>query len=91
MRPVKITVASIICALILISAGCDSQVRDLKLQNDTQRKHIADLESQLQAQNLQLEQMKRQLEAMSGKGNIEMSAMQQKIAGRRISQEKSPD
>ena len=81
MRLSTITVTSIVCALLLINAGCDSsQVRDLKIQNDTQRKHIADLESQLQAQNLQLEQMKRQLDALSGKGNIEMSAMQQKIA-----------
>jgi chemotaxis protein MotB len=80
MRLSTITVTSIVCALLLINAGCDSQVRDLKIQNDTQRKHIADLESQLQAQTLQLEQMKRQLDAMGGKGNIEMSALQQRVA-----------
>jgi chemotaxis protein MotB len=81
MRLSTITVTSIVCALLLINAGCDSaQVKDLKFQNDTQRKRIADLESQLQAQTLQLEQMKRQLDAMSGKGNIEMSALQQKVA-----------
>ena len=81
MRTVKITVTSIICALILITAGCETpQVQDLKLQNDTQRKRIADLESQLQAQNLQLEQMKRQLDSIGGKGNIEISTLQQKVA-----------
>jgi chemotaxis protein MotB len=80
MRLSTITVTSIVCALFLFNAGCDSQVRDLKIQNDTQRKHIADLESQLQAQTLQLEQMKRQLDAMGGKGNIEMSALQQRVA-----------
>jgi chemotaxis protein MotB len=82
MRSARITVTSIVCALILVSAGCVSQqqYKDLKIQNDRQQKRIAELESELQAATLQVEQMKRQLDAMGGKAGIEMSAMQQKIA-----------
>jgi chemotaxis protein MotB len=81
MRPARITVTSIVCALILISAGCMSeQLKDLKIQNDRQQKRIAELESEVQTATLQAEQMKRQLDALGGKSGIEMSAMQQKIA-----------
>ncbi|MBN2020013.1 MAG: OmpA family protein [Sedimentisphaerales bacterium] len=81
MRLATITVTSIVCGLFLITAGCDSaQIRDLKLQNQTQQRRIAQLESEVQAANLQLDQLKRQLEAMGGRSGIEMSALQQKIA-----------
>jgi chemotaxis protein MotB len=82
MRLTRISVVSAVCAIILISTGCVSSqsYKDLKLQNDTQRKRIADLESQLQAATLQLDQLKRQLDAMGGRSGIEMTALQQKVA-----------
>lgn len=82
MRPARITVTSIVCALILISAGCvsEQQYKDLKIQNDRQQKRIAELESEAQAATLQADQMKRQLESLGGKSGAEIAAMQQKIA-----------
>jgi chemotaxis protein MotB len=82
MRLVTVSVISIVCALFILTSGCVSEqdYKDLKIQNDMQRRRIADLESQLQAAELQLDRMKRGLEAMGGKSGIEMNALQQKIA-----------
>ena len=82
MRLATIPVICAVCALFIFSSGCVSEQsnKDLKIQNDTQRKRLADLESQLQAANLQLDQMKRQVDALGGKNNIEAGSMQQKIA-----------
>ena len=67
---------------MIFATGCvsDQQFKDLKMQNTAQEKRIKDLESQVQAANLELEQAKRQIEALGGKGNVEMQALQQKIA-----------
>jgi chemotaxis protein MotB len=67
---------------MIFATGCvsDQQFKDLKMQNAAQEKRIKDLESQVQAANLELEQAKRQIEALGGKGNVEMQALQQKIA-----------
>jgi chemotaxis protein MotB len=56
------------------------QVKDLKLRNATQERRIRELESQLQAATLELDQLKRQFDATGGRTGIEMDAMQQKIA-----------
>ena len=80
MRALKLSVVSIICAYLLLITGCDSQQKDLRIQNDTQRKHIAELESELQSTGLQLEQLKRQLADVKEKGGIEADTLQQKIA-----------
>jgi chemotaxis protein MotB len=82
MRFAKITVISIVCAIILATTGCvsEQQYKDLKIQNATQQKRIAELESELQTATLQVDQMKRQLDALGGKSGVEISAMQQKIA-----------
>ncbi len=66
---------------MIFTAGCVSdQQKDLKLQNSAQERRIKELEGQLQAANLELEQAKRQIDALSGKGNVEMQALQQKVA-----------
>ena len=81
MRAIKLSVVSIVCAYLLLLTGCESpQQKDLRIQNDTQRKRIAELESELQATNLQLEQTKRQLADAQAKGGIEVDTLQQKIA-----------
>jgi chemotaxis protein MotB len=82
MRLIKITVISIVCALILSTTGCvsEQQYKDLKIQNATQQKRIGELESELQTATLQLDQMKRQLDALGGKTGVEIGSMQQKIA-----------
>ncbi|MCJ7729896.1 MAG: OmpA family protein [Sedimentisphaerales bacterium] len=81
MRALKLSVVSIVCACLLLLTGCESpQQKDLRIQNDTQRKRIAELESELQATGLQLEQLKRQLTDAKGKGDVEVDTLQQKIA-----------
>jgi chemotaxis protein MotB len=67
---------------MIFTTGCvsDQQFKDLKIQNTTQERRIKELEGQLQAANLELEQAKRQIEALGGKGNVEMQALLQKVA-----------
>jgi chemotaxis protein MotB len=67
---------------MIITSGCvsEQQFKDLKLQNASQERRIKELESQLQTATLELDQAKRQVEALSGKGGIEMNALQQKVA-----------
>jgi chemotaxis protein MotB len=80
MRALTLLVVSVVCAFIILAGGCESaQLKDLKIQNDTQRKRIAEIESQVQAANLELEQLKRQLADAKQKGGVEVDALQQKI------------
>jgi chemotaxis protein MotB len=65
---------------VFLAAGCGSELRDLKIQNDTQRIRIEELESQLRTIQLELDQAKRQLAASQEKGGIEVDTLQQKIA-----------
>ena len=81
MRLGTILVTGIVCISLLTTSGCMSdQVKDLKFKNATQERRIRELESQVQAATLELDQLKRQLDAMGGRSGIEMNAMQQKIA-----------
>ncbi len=82
MRLGTILVIGIVCASLIITSGCVSEqsYKDLKLQNATQERRIRELEGQLQAATLELDQLKRQLDATGGRSSIEMNAMQQKIA-----------
>ena len=82
MRLATVIVASVVCASLVITSGCVSEqnYKDLKLQNATQEKRIRELESQLQTATLELDRLKRQLDATGGRSGIEMNAMQQKIA-----------
>ena len=82
MRLATVSVISFICAAMIITSGCvsDQQFKDLKMQNASQERRIKELESQLQAATLELDQAKRQVETLSGKGSIEMQALQQKVA-----------
>jgi chemotaxis protein MotB len=66
---------------MIFASGCNSdQMKDLKMQNAAQDRRIKELEGQLQAANVELDQAKRQIEALGGKGNVEMQALVQKVA-----------
>ncbi|MGD0597551.1 MAG: OmpA family protein [Sedimentisphaerales bacterium] len=82
MRLATVSVISFVCAAMIITSGCvsEQQFKDLKLQNASQERRIKELESQLQTATLALDQAKRQVEALSDKGSIEMNALQQKVA-----------
>ena len=82
MRTVKLSGLLLICACIVLTNGCVSQqeYKDLKIQNDTQRKRIAELDSEIQATKLKLEKLKRKLDTAESRGGIEVDALSQKIA-----------
>lgn len=82
MRLATVSVISFVCAAMIITSGCvsEQQFKDLKMQNASQERRIKELESQLQTATLELDQAKRQVEALGSKSGIEMSALQQKVA-----------
>jgi len=80
MKVTRICVLCLLAAAALLIAGCDSQMKDLRVQNRTQRKRIAELESELKTTQLQIDQLTRQLEAASGRSGIETDALQAQIA-----------
>jgi chemotaxis protein MotB len=82
MRSVKLSSVIVVLGLSMGMAfigGC-AGTSDLQLQNDTQRKRIAELESELQANRLELDQLKRQLSAAEQTGGVNLDALRQKIA-----------
>ncbi|MFA5239114.1 MAG: OmpA family protein [Phycisphaerae bacterium] len=80
MRTVKLSVALISCAFIVLTSGCNAELKDCKIQNATQQKRIAELESEIQTARVKLDQLQRQLESAEGRGGVEVSTLQQKIA-----------
>jgi chemotaxis protein MotB len=82
MRSLKLSTVFVIFLLsvgILSMSGCSSELADLRLQNDTQAKRIDQLTSELEAARLQLDQLKRQLEAATQMGGVEADTLRQKI------------
>lgn len=80
MRTVKLSAILSLCVCILLLNGCDSGMQDLRIQNNTQQKLIDQLQAELAANTLQLEQMKKQLTAAQQTDSIEVESLQQQIA-----------
>ena len=79
MQTVKLLGIFLVCGCILAASGCGPDVKELKLQNDTQRKRIQELESEVAAASLKMDQMKRQLEAAQARGGIEADSLREKL------------
>ncbi len=80
MRTVKLSVIFSLCACVLLVNGCNSELQDLRIQNNTQQKLIDQLQAELAANTLRLEQMKKQLAAAQQTDSIEVESLQQQIA-----------
>jgi len=80
MRTVKLSAILSLFVFVLLSSGCNSEMQDLRIQNNTQQKLIDQLQAELAANTLQLEQMKKQLAAAQQTDSIEVEALQQQIA-----------
>ena len=80
MRIVKLSAFFLVCAGVVLMNGCSPGYDDLKIQNATQRKWIAELESEVQTTRLKLGQLKRELDTAEGRCGVELEALQQKIA-----------
>lgn len=83
MRSVKLSTVLMILGLFVGTVfvnGCTSQMKDVEGRNRVQAARITELESQLQANQLQLDQLRKRLEAAEAMGGVEVDALRQKIA-----------
>lgn len=80
MRTVKLSLIFLLCVSVFLVTGCNSELQDLRIKNDTQREQIAKLGSELQASALQLDQLQRKLASAKGRSDIEVESLQQEIA-----------
>lgn len=80
MRTVKLSAILVVCASMFLVGGCDSQLQDLRIQNQTQQRRIDELQAELAAANLQLDQLTKKLAAAQQSDSIEVDALKQQIA-----------
>jgi chemotaxis protein MotB len=80
MRTVKLSIIILFGFGLLVLNGCGSEMQDLRIRNQTQAERIAELESELRTNRLQLDQLKRRLAAAEGSSDIEIQTLQQEIA-----------
>jgi len=80
MRTAKLSAIIFLCTSVLLVNGCNSELEQVRIQNDALQQRISDLQSQLEAANLQLDQYKRQLATAQGEGSVELDTLQAKIA-----------
>ncbi|MHC4221010.1 MAG: OmpA family protein [Planctomycetota bacterium] len=80
MQSNKFSLAILVCIFSILLTGCGPGLNDLQVQNDVQRKTIADLQSQIQADKLKIAQLNRSLGTGQGRNQIELNALQQKVA-----------
>jgi len=80
MRILKISAVFLLCLSVMLVSGCNSEVKDLRIKNETQRQHIEQLQAELRAGALQLDQLKRKLAEYQEKGGIEVDTLKQQIA-----------
>ncbi|MHC4123073.1 MAG: OmpA family protein [Planctomycetota bacterium] len=79
MQTIKLSRLIIICACaVLVLSGCTPE-KELKIQNEAQRKRIAELESQKKTATLKLEQMQRRLATAKNTNSVEVDSLQQSI------------
>ncbi|MBN2138866.1 MAG: OmpA family protein [Sedimentisphaerales bacterium] len=80
MRTLKLSAALLFLFSIVLLSGCgNSQLKDLRIKNETQRQRIEQLQAELQAGALQLDQLKTQLAEATEKGGIEIDTLKQQI------------
>jgi len=80
MRIVKLSAFFIVCACFVPLAGCGQELQDLKMRNAALNKRKADLEGELGAAKLELEQLKRRLSDAKQRSGIDVDALEQEIA-----------
>lgn len=80
MRTVKLSIIFLLGVSFLLLNGCGSELRDLRIRNQTQSERIAELESELRTNQVQLDQLKRKLAAAEGSSDIEIQTLRQEIA-----------
>ena len=79
MRTARLLGMAGICGYLFLLQGC-AELYDLRVQNHAQQTRIAELESNLQKAQLDLDQIERQLAGSSQEGTIEVQALREEIA-----------
>jgi len=80
MRIAKLSGVFLVCVFIVLVSGCNQELQDLRIQNETQQKQIDRLQAEMAAKRLELDQLNRQLADAGKKGGIEVETLEQKIA-----------
>ncbi len=83
MRSVRLSTVIIVLVLlagVVCVSGCGTELQDLRLQNDTQRNRIRELETELGVARAKLDQLQRQLDQAEQTGGVEVDALRQKVA-----------
>ncbi len=80
MRIVKISLVIVLLAGFLAVSGCGDEMKSLRIQNSAQRDKIAQLESELSAQGLELQRLQKQLATAEGTSGAEVDSLKQKVA-----------
>ena len=80
MRMVKLSGIFLVCGCVVLASGCNQELQDLRVQNQTQQKQIDALRAEVAAKSLELDQLNRQLADAREKGGIEVETLTQKIA-----------
>lgn len=80
MRTAKLCGLILACACMVWVSGCGGQLQDLRIKNESQQQHIENLESELAAKRLELEQLKARLANYDAQGNVEVETLQSRIA-----------
>lgn len=81
MRALKISAVLLSAAAVVFASGCVPQEKynDLKAQNKIQQQRISEMEGELNAAKLALEQLNQQLAALRQKGGISAEALQKEV------------
>ena len=80
MRMTKLSGVFLVCVFIVLVSGCNQELQDLRIQNETQQKRIDQLQAEVAAKRLELDQLNRQLADARKTGGIEVETLEQKIA-----------
>jgi len=79
MKTLRNSALVLICVSAVLVGGCNEALKKCRIQNKTQQDRIAALEAELQAANLQLDQLKAKLADAEEEGSIEIDALKQKV------------
>jgi chemotaxis protein MotB len=77
MTSLKLSAISLVCLSLSFLAGCDDELR---IQNERQRKEIADLGSKVKADSLNISQLENKVNDADNACNVKTEALQQKVA-----------
>ncbi len=80
MRTAKLSAIILSCVSLFLVNGRNSQMEDLRRQNEIQQKRLSELAAQLSAKDMELTQLKNQLDTLSKTGGLDAASLRDKLA-----------